>query len=718
MGEASDDFKSKLKQIFLEESQDLLHDLERQFSPLLEEKDPQKLAEVFSDIFRIVHSLKATVASQGFTASMGFLHLFEQVLDDIREGKLAIEESVIALCGDALGLVQENVGKLLEAEEDSDYQDSPIFKNLTQLNSQGVVVDSSEAMAADSSVAEAEEQISYFKVVLRLPHDLLKTGTDPLYFFREFEELGEILNLSCNTNAVPNYENLEIDRLYLSWELVLKTGANKEKVALVFLFLSNKEEIIIEDISNKYTLEGDEKLLDQQRIGDILVSRGQVEPDAVDQIADKLPRIGEALVLEKKVSATEVKKAVTQQQEAKEKTAATVRVDIAKLDALANLVGELVISESILRNMTKEISEKKLRRQILGKFEETSRVINDLQNQVMNTRMVPVDIIFSQFHRLVRDLSKSQNKNIRLVLSGQETELDKLIIERISNPLKHIVRNAIDHGIETPEERSQTTKNQEAIVQLKAYHKEGTVFIEVQDDGKGLDRAAILAKAINQGLIGPDEEVSDDYIYDMILQPGFSTAATITDVSGRGVGMDVVKRAVTDLRGTIAIKTELGKGTSFIIKLPLTLAIIDGLLFSLADQIYIIPLLAVNDTLKPNLAEIKTLEGRGEFLNIRGQVNALIRLRHLFFSGQKKEASTQNMVLNIKGNHKSYSLLVDKIIGQQQIVIKSLEENYEKVEGFSGVTILGDGKVAPIIDPDEVINLYKKSRSPVVHALD
>ncbi len=708
----NNDYNKKLIKIFAEEALEFMAALDKSFEFLDSKQNLETLYPTIGEIFRIIHSLKASTATLGYNNMTKFLHLLESALDSIKNKKTLLNEETINLMFVATSDIKTDLTHLItnlkDIEEKTNSEAIKAVEKIIVL-SQGTAKIVSETNIP--GLAETSHSEKYFQIILRLDPDILLTGTDPIYFIQELKTAGEIINVSCNTDMIPPIEEFNFEKLYLSWELIVKTKMSQEDLTAVFIFVRGRSDIKIFEVTNRYTKEGHEKLISDKRIGDILIARGKVDEETVSAIADNQKRMGEILVSKNKVSDEDVQKALADQENARKNIPTTVRVDIDKLDALVNLIGELIINESRLRTLATDISDNNLRRLIVSQCEETSRIVNDLQDQAMNTRMVPVDTVFSQFHRMVRDLAKKQGKNIRLVLTGQETELDKNIIEHINNPLKHLVRNSIDHGIESPEEREKLGKAPEAIVHLKAYQQEGGIYIEIADDGGGLNREAILHKAIEKGLIEKNEIVTDDHIYQMIFRPGFSTAKVITDVSGRGVGMDVVKKAITELRGNIDIHTEKGVGTSFVIRLPLTLAIIDGLLFKIGGEVFIIPLLAVNEIFKATKSQIKTIEGKGEFISVRDKPNSLVRLGNLFKIEKAQKDPTEGIILNIDVEHKRYSLLVDEIIGQQQVVLKSLEENYDKTPGFSGATILGNGSIAAIIDPNEIVALFKKSKS-------
>lgn len=704
-------FDDKLQAIFAEESIDFVRELDELIMKLEAEEQKNSFQETIGVIFRIIHTLKASTSTLGYSELSKFLHIFEYLITDLKEQTMPFDKDVKVVLYDMSGIVKEDIEAVIKNKTDlpeKRYRSSVNnLKELYKSHQKELGFLSGEKKQNTKGADADNDGTNYFQIVFVPDASLLRNGTDPLIFFHELKSLGELINVNVNTDNIPLFNDFVIDELYCSWELILKTKQSKKTIADVFLFVEHVSQIKIEDITNRYSKDGVEKTANK-KLGDLLLERGKVEVDEVTLAVAKQDKIGKILVQDKIVSEKTLNKALDDQKSSQELVSTSVRVNIQKLDALVNLVGELVISQSRNINLANKIKDSELKRLLLLQSESTHRIITDLQDGILNTRMVAIDTTFTQFHRVVRDLSLKQGKKIKLMLTGQETELDKNVIEKINSPLKHMVRNSIDHGIETPEERDSAGKPKEAIVHLKAYHKEGNVYLEISDDGKGLDKDLLYKKGIEKGLISDGENLSDDEIYNLIFHPGFSTAKEVSDVSGRGVGMDVVKRAIKDLRGKISIVTEKGKGTTFTIKLPLTLAIIDGLLFSVGSQIYIIPLLSVIDTLRPRKEHLKTIEGRGEYIILGEEVSTLIRLHHLFDIADGQSEPTAAMVLNVEVDLKKYSLLVDDILGQEQIVLKSLEENYRKIEGFSGATILGDGGVAMIIDTSDLVQLFKR----------
>jgi two-component system chemotaxis sensor kinase CheA len=694
----NNDLESKMIEVFGEEANEQVNEIDKNILLLEFLKDQNKdeylenIKETMTSIYSVMHTLKASTGSLGYNNISTFLHNIETFLYDIKNGSIDINSDLISGLIDVSACIKKDITFVIENKKDVDGTDYTEIYEMIEKHKSGV------------SIAE-----KYFQIILNFNPEILKTGTDPLMLLRELSKSGEIIENKPNEKEVPLPENLTPDELYITWELVYKTTLNKDQIEEIFSFVKHTSEIIIEDISERYKEDNQNKLISEKKLGEILIDKGKVDETSVKEALGEQKPIGEILVEKGNVSQEDVNDALNKQQKAKKSVSSTsVRVNINKLDTLVNQIGELVISHSRIMDLAEKIPQTELQRTLISSIDDSSRIIREIQEGIMSTRMIAIDSTFSQFYRVVRDLSLKQNKIIRLVLTGQETELDKNVIEKINNPLKHMIRNAIDHGIETTEERIQQGKTKEATIHLKAYHKDGNVVIEISDDGKGLDRESIYKKALANGLIKEDEDVSDEYLYNQIFNAGFSTAANITDISGRGVGMDIVKKAIQELRGRIEMKSEKGKGTSFIIKLPLTLAIIDGLIITIGNRLFILPLLSVENVFKPVRSQIKTLESSGEYIDIKGECFSLVRLHHLFNIDSAITEPENAIMLNINQAGKLYSLMADDIIGQKQIVIKSLEENYSKIIGFSGATILGDGNVAMIIEPNEIISIYRE----------
>ena len=449
---------------------------------------------------------------------------------------------------------------------------------------------------------------------------------------------------------------------------------------------------------------------ERPRLGEILVQQQVVSPEQLAEALKKQKRVGEILLEQHAVAPEQIARALEIQAAAGPKgDTASIRVQTEKVDRLVNLVGEMVITQSMLGQVSSRFTLDQLPRltEAVAAMERHSR---ELQERVMAVRMQPIKTVFGRFSRLVRDLAQSLGKEIRLDVSGEETELDKTVIDRIGDPLTHLVRNCVDHGIESPELRRRQGKPDQGVVRLHAFHQGGNIFIEVEDDGQGLDRARIQRKGIENGLVREGESLADEQIYALIFRAGFSTAEIVTDVSGRGVGMDVVQRNITALGGQVAIDSARGRGTKFTIKLPLTLAILDGLSVQIGQETYIIPLVNITESIRPRSGQVQTIVGEGEVVNLRGRVLPILRLYEVMGVTPRVVDPTESLLVIVENGREQVAFLVDELVGQHQVVIKSLESNYQRVEGVSGATILGDGRVALILDVPGLVRMASESR--------
>jgi two-component system chemotaxis sensor kinase CheA len=532
---------------------------------------------------------------------------------------------------------------------------------------------------------------------MRLPQDLLETGTDPVMLVRELQDLGEIIETNTNVNKIPDFMSLDIFRLYLEWRIVLKSAKDISNIETVFIFVNDEGNVTVEDIT-RYYKNGVDTRIANLKLGEILTEKGLISSNDIDEALSKQPKIGEILVDKGKVTAEDVRNAVETQQKIRDiQKVSTIRVDTDKLDKLVNLVGEMVIAVARVAD-SKSNQVASINRSGDNALDNLENICRDLQEQVMRVRMVPVEGLFSRFHRVVRDTANDLGKQIRLELFGTETELDKNVIEQISDPLKHLIRNSVDHGIEFPDVRAKAGKPKEGTVILSAYQQEGNIIVEITDDGNGINRDAVMRKAIEKGLVKEGEEISDKDIFQLMFEPGFSTAEKVTEVSGRGVGLDVVKQNIEELRGSIEVISAQGKGSTFKIKLPLTLAIIDGMSVTVGDEVFIIPLSSIIESMRPERSAIKMVQGKGEVLDARGEYLPFVRLHNMFGIMNAKTDPTEALVVIVESSTRRFAILVDDVLGQQQAVIKSIEKSLKKVEGVAGATIQGDGAVALIVD--------------------
>jgi two-component system chemotaxis sensor kinase CheA len=668
-------------QTFREEAADLLVQLEEALLNLEQEPDDRELVNT---AFRALHTIKGSGAMFGFDAMAAFTHHLENAFDLVRTGKLAVTPPLIGLGLDA----KDHIRALLEAPDSTTAAEGEdLLARLREM-----IGDAPRpATPAEPAAARAETSRATWRVRFQLAGDCLERGVNPLLLLDELRGLGEATVVTI-TDDLPSMVEMDPATLYLRWDVILTTAEPRSAIDDVFIF-----------VADEMTLKVDPLDPADERLGNILVNRGDVAPEALEAALANQERLGNLLVKEGRVSEDGVRSALAEQKHLRKESdeahaGGSIRVPAERLDGLMDQVGELVIAQARLKQLLAggDIS------QVKSIAEEIERLSNGLRDTTMGIRMVPIGSLFGRFRRLVRDLARDLGKDMALSMSGEDTELDKTMIERLNDPLVHLIRNAADHGIETPEERRRAGKPPQGHIHLSALHSGAQVLITVRDDGRGMNADKIRAKAEEMGLIAPGAPLSDGELFELVLQPGFSTAGKVTNVSGRGVGMDVVKRNIDSLRGSIAIGSCLGKGSELTLRLPLTLAIIDGLLVRVGRGHYVIPLAAVEECAELSAADNLRSTGRS-FLNIRGDLVPFLRLRELF-AVDTPPGPFQKVVV-VSTAELRIGLVVDQLIGEHQTVIKSLSKLHAGNQTFSGATILGDGTVALILDVPHLIEL-------------
>ncbi len=679
----------KLQAIFAEESQEIIDALERGILELEGSEDPEEI----NAVFRAAHTMKGNAGIVGYDDVVDLTHLMESILDEVRQGHRQPDQDLVGVLLTAVDALKVLVNGRLAGEEPP--RPDEVIEALSNLLDQGEAkaAPAPEPAAAPAPAQEGGEHT--YHITLRFKPDIFATGTDPLQLIMELEEMGQLEEVTCHLDRLPLFEDITPDQLYLWWEIRFKTEEPPAAVDDVFIFVKDENEISVE-------LEGGEP---QAAAPAAEPTEARTAP-ARESPPQQPPPQAAAPAPPPKPPAPSKPPAAKPKAKAGGKAlvpgghvvpaSATIRVDTEKLDKLVNLVGELVIGVARV-NQLADVDDD-VGSELASAVEALEHISRDLQENVMRVRMIPVEGTFNRFQRVVRDLAGELGKKIRLRMSGTETELDKNVIEQIADPLKHLIRNSADHGLEPPEERLAAGKPEQGTIWLRAYQQEGKILIEVADDGRGIDRDKVLAKAIERGLVEAGANLTDDQVFAFMFQPGFSTAAQVTEVSGRGVGLDVVRQNIEALRGSVEVETVLGQGTTFRIKLPLTLAIIDGMTVRVGDEILTMPLLSILESIRPGPDDIKTVEGTGELIAVREEFLPLVRLYEVFQLPTERTDPTKALVVIIESVSKRFGVLVDDILGEQQAVIKSLEENYQKVEGVAGATILGDGTVSLILD--------------------
>jgi two-component system, chemotaxis family, sensor kinase CheA len=642
--------------------------------------------ELINTIFRVAHSIKGGAATFGFAPITSFTHTLETLLDELRGQRMKVTTVLSDLLLRSVDVMRE----MLRAQQGKQSVDAQRVADL-QFDLELAVVQngSTPATAADAPAAAAPIGAAHsgadaargtlYQISFKPYLHLLARGNDPLRMFRELRELGD-LQVTANVSALPAIEEFDPENCYLSWQLKLRTDAPRQSIVEVFDWAE----------------------------GDCELEVKVVEPES-GASATNIPAAASAAAPAGRAASSEAPATATHSEDpehrpvkgvdaAKGSDASSIRVSIEKIDDLMNSVGELVITQSMLGQFGAVLDGSVGERLRTG-LAQLERNVRELQESVMRVRMVPISFVFSRFPRMVRDLSQRLGKQVELKMTGGETELDKTVLEKIGDPLVHLVRNSIDHGIESQEQRQASGKPARGTVHLHAYHRGSSITVEVSDDGGGLKRERILAKARERGLIGADEQLSDEAVGNLIFLAGFSTHDQATDISGRGVGMDVVKRNVDELGGSIEVRSEAGIGSRFIITLPLTLAIVDGQTVAVGDESYIVPLTAIVESLQLSSASVKQVVGHGEVLSFRGEYLPVVRLQKVFAARSQGTRNPEDgLIMVVEGDGRRVGLCVDELLGQQQVVVKTLEANYGHVEGIAGATILGDGSVALILD--------------------
>jgi len=717
---------SQARQTFITEARELLQDIENSLLRL--EKNPRD-DETINTLFRAVHTIKGSSGIVGMDIVEGFTHFVENLLSKVRDGEIPVTNSIIELLlesrdhivelvdlavADAMALPQDVSGRqavLLERFEAYLDGKTKAAAAAALLMAEG----GSEIGAAGPAVSTDAWHIS-----LRFGKDLLRTGMDPISFLNYLSKLGAVVSMLTIYDSMPSAAEMDPESCYLGVEIGFKTDFDKKAIEDVFEFI--REDCRIHILPPHSRIGSYVELIkalpeDATLLGELLVKGGaltQAELDealklqAVSDVAavrdEDKQLIGEILVNKGMVAHEVVDAALAKQKETlkhKSKEALTIRIDAACLDALINMVGELVIANANINQHVERLQDSPLTESAAIMM----RLVEEVRETTMRTRMVPIGETFSRFNRVVRDISRDFKKEIELVITGAETELDKTVVEKIADPLMHLVRNSADHGIEKPGERMAAGKPAKGRIRLNAYHDAGSIVIEIIDDGKGLNKDRILDKAVSLGLASPGQILTDGDIYGLIFEPGFSTASEVTKLSGRGVGMDVVRRNIDALRGSVAIDSVEGRGTTVRIRLPLTLAIIDGFMVEVSESSYVIPLDMVVECVGMPDAERMAVRERG-YINLRGEALPYIRLRTFF--GEISKGGLYESIVVVKYGESKVGLVVDFLQGSVQTVIKTLGAVYRNLHGISGATIMGNGTVALILDVPALVETVVK----------
>ena len=635
--------------------------------------------EVINTIFRSAHSIKGGSGTFGFTAVSEFTHVAETLLDEMRDGVRQVTQESVDVLLKSVDVIRAMLTALSEGGEMDANTVSAVQKELEQLlGTSGTDTDSNDA------IEETTDNHDGWLILFRPHIEMLRTGNDPVRMIYALSELGKI-EVKADISELPAFADLNPEDSFINWEIKLHGDIKKEEVSEVFDWVEDECDLEIKPLASATT--------------------PKKEPETTATSAEQA----------RQSSSAPAKTASPK----KSTESASIRVGIDKVDEIINLVGELVITQAMLGQVGGEIcgdnehNNTHLEKLLEG-LAQLERNTREIQESVMRIRMLPISFVFSRVPRLVHDLSGKLGKKVNLVTLGESTELDKTVMEKIGDPMVHLVRNALDHGIETPEQRRAAGKDETGTLTLNAYHKGGNIIIELSDDGAGINKERVLNKARKNGLVGENETLTDDAINDLIFHPGLSTAETLSDVSGRGVGMDVVRKNIKSLGGSVRVDSNEGEGAIFTIQLPLTLAILDGQLVKVANETFVVPLVSIIESIQVKSTNLSGIAGKGELYKLRDEYIPIIRAHHVFGMNDGNTSLDDRLMVVVEGDGKKAGIIVDDLLAQQQVVIKSLETNYQRVDGLSGATILGDGTVALILDIAGVIDMFKTMSSPPI----
>ena len=705
-------------QAFIAESGELLEDMERALLGVLQEDDP---SDAVNAIFRAAHTIKGSAGLFGLDFIVDFTHVAESVLDKVRDGAIVLDESVVALllaCGDHTGrLVAAAAAGQTEADAQLLADARPLLEGLNHLlaDASGGLQAAATAHAAPDAMAAmpaggsppplqalpAGRAPDHWHISLRFGKDVLRNGMDPISFLRYLNKLGTITAIAALPDELPGLAEMDAESCYLGFEIALRSNATKAAIEGTFEFVLDDCVVHIlppdSEVSRYIDLidalgpRSDDGTL---RLGEILVHCGSLTRRELNealqlQHSGAAEPLGQLLVEQRRVQQPVVEAALVRQKQIKDTRSAdhqSVRVDAEKLDRLVDLVGELITATATATQAGRHVQNVALQEA----HSTLNGLVQEIRDSALQLRMVRIGATFNRFQRMVHDVSREIGKDIVLQVRGEDTELDKTVIEKIADPLTHLVRNSMDHGIEPAAVRAERGKPAWGTVSLNAYHDSGSIVIEVGDDGGGLSRERILAKAVERGLVDAGKTLTDEEVYNLVFEPGFSTAEQITNLSGRGVGMDVVKRNITALRGTVTLDSRPGLGTKTTVRLPLTLAIINGFQVAVGRSVFVLPLEAIEECI-----EFREDSGH-DYTELRGRVLPFIRLRTLFHV--PGAAGSRQSIVVVREGSQRFGLIVDRLLGEAQAVIKPLAQMFAHLQGISGSSILGTGEVALILD--------------------
>jgi two-component system chemotaxis sensor kinase CheA len=665
---------AQLRQTYFQECDEVLSEFEGHLMALDEGRGN---AETLRAAFRAIHSIKGGASAFGYRRLVNFAHALETLLDKLRNGSATLTADTVSLLLRAADIVADLVRAAQNGSELIEKHESAVHDALVLRADAGAEANAPQAASTVASVSltPAPAGKHQFRIAFNPKADLYQRGVEPQLLIAELRQNGS-LTVTADARAVPALDEFDPKTNYLTWTLELETAASAEAVAETLSFVADEDELSVTNL-------------------DHAVSNGAIQAPAA--VGDQNDNAGESAA---RPAAEVALKAAANGDEASgtAPVVSSIRVDLHKLDTLVNLVGELVISQAMLNEQLSLVPTDKFPGLIRG-VQELSQHARNLQESVMSMRAQPVKLVFARLPRLVREVAAETGKRVRLVMSGEDTEIDKTVIEHLHDPLTHMIRNAIDHGIETPEERIAMGKPPEGVIRVSASHIGGKIVIQLADDGRGINRQKVLLRAIEKDIVTRDQQLNDEQIDNLIFAPGLTTAAAVSNISGRGVGMDIVRRNIQRLGGRITIRSTPGIESIFYLSLPLTLAVLDGMVVRVGAETYVVPLSNMVETLRPQSGQVRTLVGGGDVLSLRGEYVPMVYLHRKFGVQQANTDISKALVMLVETDASMrIGLVVDEIVGQQQVVIKSLESNYDAIQGIGGATILGNGRVALIVD--------------------
>jgi two-component system, chemotaxis family, sensor kinase CheA len=679
----------RFRKTFFEECAELLANLDNHLEDIAGALGDK---ELLNAIFRVVHSIKAGAGAFGFTELVHFSHTFEAALDDLREGRVAHTAEVTTLlvrAGDVLAVLVETAQNNAAPPEGFG---ADVLAALNIL--MGASGNPAAALPASPAKASGSTELGRWKIGFRPRAELFRNANEPLLLFRELNEIATIESTLCDLSRLPAFTDYDPEESYLAWEITLVSAQSGTRLREVFEFVEDDCTLTIEDLG---LCEANAPAPETEEDG-----YGFFEPLESDTPA---PRAG--------TPALQATHAGQPDGDARGRnaSASTIRVDLSRIDRLVNMVGELVITQSMLAQQIADQAAATGTQAIRG-HEDLAMLTRELQECVMAIRMQPVKSVFARIPRMVREVSTKLEKSVRLIMAGEQTEVDKTVIEELADPLTHMIRNAIDHGIELPDVRVANGKPAEGTITLSAAHAGSNILIHVADDGGGINRERLLAKAVEKGIVPAGTQMSEEEIDELLFHPGFSTAEKVTDVSGRGVGMDVVRRNIMTLGGRIQVQSTLGKGTRFTLVIPLTLAVLDGMVVAVGRERYILPLTSILESYRPDARTLRTITQGVQVAQVRGEYIRLVFLHEIFSVPRAITNPAEGLVVLLETTQGGkIGVVVDELIGQQQVVIKSLSDNLDPVRGISGATILGNGRVALILDIEQLSAMAGSARA-------